>query len=431
MAAPAQGEAGVQSECRGTENGQAGWRFIFGRLGLLLLTSLILVICGSLFSQPRFKPRSDGTSPIASRLLHFQENNSDYDLLFIGDSRTYVGLHPEIIDPILKSRSLNLASFSNWMPTNVSLIQDLAPKVPKGTTVIWSVGHVNFVPGQTIQRVYPISFPLAIWYERIGLKWKGLWDNAFYYNRYLNFLVTRAESLDWFKRKMKERVRLDSVFGSARASTVRPSADYGISDTLASRLMREPEARKAFSERMAKDQKATHIDFPMAEGKVNSIVLFMAGGGYFRIELDHEFFRSKQKASPRPCEDDGTCSVPKPHDFDPVIVSIFEEGLRTFKRFGVNVIVNELEETPYVYPSAARRRVFREKMKTDIASIVERYGYSYVTTPLERLQSKDYFDYNHLNSEGISKYSPMLVNAIQDLWQAERARAIAPTAQAK
>jgi hypothetical protein len=48
---------------------------------------------------------------------------------------------------------------------------------------------------------------------------------------------------------------------------------------------------------------------------------------------------------------------------------------------------------------------------------VESRGFPYVTTDLERLQNDDYFDYNHLNSNGIEKYAPMLAAALRPLLQ--------------
>ena len=81
------------------------------------------------------------------------------------------------------------------------------------------------------------------------------------------------------------------------------------------------------------------------------------------------------------------------------------------------MIVNEIEEAPYVYGSPENRQAFREVMRTSVRPRVESRGIPYLTTDLDQLQNDDYFDYNHLNSSGVAKYTPMLAAALRPLLQ--------------
>jgi hypothetical protein len=40
---------------------------------------------------------------LIDRLAGYREHGADYNLVFIGDSRTYCGMHAELIDPLLKT----------------------------------------------------------------------------------------------------------------------------------------------------------------------------------------------------------------------------------------------------------------------------------------------------------------------------------------
>ena len=43
------------------------------------------------------------------------------------------GMHPDVIDPLLGRRSLNLSRWAHWLPTQYPFTQDLLPLVPAGT----------------------------------------------------------------------------------------------------------------------------------------------------------------------------------------------------------------------------------------------------------------------------------------------------------
>ena len=77
----------------------------------------------------------------------------------------------------------------------------------------------------------------------------------------------------------------------------------------------------------------------------------------------------------------------------------------------VRLIVNELRDAPYLYVDKAAREAGASFMRDRVAREVERRGFTYVRLDSD-LEDDDYFDYNHLNSKGIAKYSPLIADVI-------------------
>src|ERR1044071_8369711 len=89
---------------------------------------------------PPIEPNSIGGASLESKLAWYELHANEIDVIYIGDSRAYCGIHADLLDPLLGTHSLNMASFANWLPTQLALVRDLVPKIPKGTTVVWSIG---------------------------------------------------------------------------------------------------------------------------------------------------------------------------------------------------------------------------------------------------------------------------------------------------
>ena len=68
---------------------------------------------------PKLEPNSAGSTNLVNRHAWYAGHRNDYDLVFLGDSRTYCGVHAERIDALLGTNSINLAAFSNWLPTQM------------------------------------------------------------------------------------------------------------------------------------------------------------------------------------------------------------------------------------------------------------------------------------------------------------------------
>lgn len=386
------------------------------------------------YEPPRRVPGGD--QPLTNRFAYYEAHRDDFDLIFLGDSRTYCGIHPEHVDPLLGTRSINLSSFSNWFPTQYAVAKRVAAIAPPRTTVVLTTGEINFSCTGKIQRVFPIEIPTALRYTTMTIPREGLWDNVFFYNRYLHFWAIRGEIhqafLGWARAPLAWPA--PAVAETATPAPVAaPAADHGSAEIPTAAVLAPPVNTSVLNEhitnrrtlpadvaalvrRFGGDPRVTHVDITEDGDRITSVIAFHRGGGYYRTEVDPAFFRGHQTGAPRAIDveigPDGQPFVPPPGSD---CLALFDGILDEFQRRGVHVIVNEIEEAPYVFGSAENREAFREIMRTIVRPRVEARGIPYVTTDQDQLQNEDYFDYNHLNSSGIAKYTPMLATALRPL----------------
>jgi hypothetical protein len=349
---------------------------------------------------PSVRPASVGSLP--ERLAWYRERAADYNVVFIGDSRTYCAMHGELIDPLLKTSSFNLSSFANWFPTQLPLVQDLAPLIPKNTTVVWSIGWQNFGPSTGIQLVYPIGLANALRYLAWGVPSTGMADNVFYYNPALYFLTTRhlarRDFLDFLSRPLDSRQV--SAIGRAEAAPLMPFLSAA-----------EPTNGESSARELADKYRhlpgVNSVVIDRDGDKAISLTIYFQRGSYYRIELDHDFFRRKQK------EYGASTSGNLPTAAAP-FWRIFAETLAIFKAHGVNLVVNEMDEAPFTYAHGLeQRRSFHEYMRDVVGGRVREAGFPYVSVDFEQLSDTDYFDFNHLNSRGAQKFIPMLADQLR------------------
>lgn len=116
------------------------------------------------FSPWRAKPG------VQAKIDHYRRHRDDYDVIFVGDSRTYCGISPTELDPLLGMRSFNVSTLAHWFPTQFASFQDLLPYVPQDTVVVWSIGHQNFhrVGAGEVNSTYPIGVRNVPRYLRWG-----------------------------------------------------------------------------------------------------------------------------------------------------------------------------------------------------------------------------------------------------------------------
>ncbi len=110
-------------------------------------------------------------------------------------------------------------------------------------------------------------------------------------------------------------------------------------------------------------------------------------------------------ARPMPDAEAARWQVPAP---DPAYWRMFEEMLDLFQSHGVRVIVNEMEEAPFIYRNQLLREKWRAFMRDVVSRRVREAGFPYVHVDFDRLTDDDYFDYNHLNSRGIAKFATLI-----------------------
>jgi hypothetical protein len=349
---------------------------------------------------PSIQPASVGNLP--ERLAWYREHAEDYNLVFIGDSRTYCGMHAELIDPLLKTSSLNLSSFANWFPTQLALAQDLAPLIPKGTTVVWSVGWQNFGGNAGIQRIYPIGPGNALRYLAWGVPSTGMADNLFYYNPALYFLTTRhlarQDFLDFLARPFDSR-RISDI-GRAQAAPLTPLLSAA-----------EPAKGESSARELAEEYRhlpgVNTVVTDRDGSKIISLTVYFQRGSSYRVELDHDFFRGKQKEY-------GAATASDLPTSEAPYWRLFEEILAVFKANGVNLVVNEMDEAPFTYAHGPeQRRSFHGYMRDVVGRRVREAGFPYVSVDFEQLSDEDYFDFDHINSRGARKFIPMLADQLR------------------
>jgi hypothetical protein len=322
----------------------------------------------------------------------YQAHAGDYNLMFIGDSRTYNGIHAEMLDPLLGSSTINLSGFANWFPTQVPMVQDFAPLIPHGTTVVWSIGTQNFRETHDIYRIYPIGIANALRFISWGSASTDLLDNIAYFNPVLHFFTRRGNLrqgvLNFLDRPLKadfaaERERNDASLGSSHNADI---------DALMQSYRRDPNV--------------TSVEAITDDGKITSLGVMFRRGSYLRVELDHAYFRRKQR------EMGATLAAITP-EADTASWRMFEEILRIFKQNGVMLIVNELEEAPFMYGSSEHREKFRRFMRDTVAKRVREEGFTYIRIDLDQLGDDDYFDWDHLNDKGAKTFIPLMADALR------------------
>ena len=258
-----------------------------------ILVSLCLGAADYFYARaffPTVQPTQAGVTSLINRLAWYAAHSADYNLVFLGDSRTYCGIHAELLDPTLGTSSLNLATMSHWFPTQLPFAQDIAPLIPKGTTVVWSIGSSNFVPSTGIQRTYPVGIENAFHYMAWNVESKGLADNVFYYTPALHFLSVRSEARNNFVNLLDKPFETDSIASivGARAAPLRDlTGPVGPTPNDAEIMQ--------LNEIYRKDPRVAYVDTIKDNGNVTSLTLFFQRGSYYRIELDHDYFRHKQK----------------------------------------------------------------------------------------------------------------------------------------
>ena len=363
------------------------------------------------YPDEEFIPAQGGQHALMRKVKYYQEHANNYNLLFIGDSRTYCGIHPDLLDPITGFHSINLSNFANWFPTQYSLVEDIIPFIPKGTTVVWTIGYQNFEHMNAVHRIYPIKFSNALWYIWWGVREKQLFDNVFFYNRAFHFLAEHGETRKKFLSYLSKPIPQPSIalIGSAFGAPLTPQQAGLIQDP----NMISAADEKAILSYYQQQPSVSSVSLTRDNGKVNSVVLDMIGGSYYRIEMTPAFFRMKQYGAgdPQTITDDEARSQPiNPPDAG--LLTLFEKILIMFKKNNINLIINEIDEAPYTYRNPIYRSRVRQMTRDIARPLAERYGFHYITTDLDQLNNSDYFDYNHLNSNGIEKYTKMLGAAL-------------------
>ena len=381
---------------------------IGGRIALYLALSVTAYLgCAAAYGARYLQDRPDANGSLHERVLAYLANPTAYDTIFLGDSRTFTDLHPDLFDALAGTKSVNLAAFANWLPTQFALLEDIVDSIPPGTRVVWSIGQSNFGDFRIWPRVYPLKVSAIAKLLAAGVPVPKLVEAVTWSRAPLRLFTDRATI---------RQALLNRMIAPRMQKRTGPEgyADITVSKTLAQE-MAEVEARYAGRPGVVRAEAIAD------EGVVNSVVLTLRGGTYYRIELVPDYFRRKQaemKAEMKPApasdaDDEVVGNEPVAVTFtpDPVRLRLFKAMLDRLHDRGVNVVINEREEAPYNYGPPARksRESSRAFLRTVVMPIVVERNFPYIRVDFNKLHDDDYFDYNHLNSNGIAKFLPMFV----------------------
>jgi len=363
--------------------------FFVSFVALALLTSRA-------YPPPSDYPALGADNPLGSRVNYYLRHADRYSVIFLGDSQTYCAIHPELIERYLPSMNgLNLSIFTNWFPTQYSMLRRIIATIPKNTVVVWSITAANFSDqANLIQRVYPISLDVAprlLWWGR-GRTISGLFDNISYYHSGLHLPIALQELHARIDHEFMQPIPALASSTASSSAEKRPttSPDQGLSNKI--EFLRIEALR---------DPGVVGATVTIDNGKPTSVIRYFERGGYYRTELDPQFFRRKQA-------EDGLSSYGEP---DRLLWTLFTRMLDMFAENGIKLVVNELREAPHKYKDRAARDTLPSYMAQRVRPEVEKHGFTYVRLDTD-FSDDDYFDYNHMNSKGATKYAPLIAAVV-------------------
>ena len=378
---------------------------IFYRLSLyVIFFSLQFLLVGFFWGHKH-------TSVVIEKTERFREISPYINLVFLGDSRTYTGIHPLLIDKELKTRSVNLAEYAHWFPTQLPQFEALIPHIKKGTTVVWSVGYQNF--GRVGESRWALWNKFFIGYDNIfkyiylgvGIKpvlshvWKC--SNTYY-------------GLEKLKKSYDSNLSLlkNELWSSSNTDYVDTQPDTSNESKLdySTKVEYEGEIINVYQLNyfLKKDPSISKTEAIFDKDKLTSLVAYDNRGSYDKIEIDKDFFREKQQEQLEELLKTNNNQFFEP---DEAYWHLFVEAIDLFKKNNIDLIINEIGEAPYVstFAGPSGENFMREKVKPYVIS----RGIPYIRAPLEILEDDDFFDYNHLNHKGGLKYNKMLVQELK------------------
>ena len=357
-----------------------------------------LLLCLPLRIDPTFGSVTGQMFSAAGKLRYYRGHASDYDLVFAGDSRTYCGMQTCVFDEMLGTNSFNLSIWAHWFPTQYPSFQTLLTSLPKDTVVVWSIGHNNFKPvHDTVNASYPIGLTNLSRYLLWGYPPSALTDN----------LISGLPGTELYQQRGVMQSSLAYLF-KVPAVGQRPAP--------------APDPNLAVLKLRAQAACDPHVllSIPIRDqDRTTSVALIMDRGYYTRVEIDHGFFRAKQEEEARelrtPVEDKFAA--------DPAYFATFLGVLELFQQAHVRLVVNEIGEAPFHYRDEKNRRLCHDFMQNVVRAEVEKRGIPYIRANLEAFTDSEYFDYNHLNSEGAPRYSQMVAQELRPIlsrWRGPR-----------
>ena len=368
-----------------------------------LVHALVLVTAAVLLNLVllRLYERRPHTPDAREKQAAYLRAPGAWDLLFLGDSRTYTDFDPDRLDPLLGTHSLNLAYWAHWFPTQYASFRELIPHIPPGTIVVWSIGEQNFrAVSNTVNTAYSIRPWLLPRYVEWGYAVTDLQDNVA--GGMLDAIPAHALR-DPLRHYLASRMQgLGAASAAVSVATDEPGGGAGTGGAVTAGLDAYERLRAVYEA----DPRVHRVRAWVDEGHVTSIEVLTRRGFYLRDEIDTTFFRRKQAEMAAHTDTLTTAYVAEPRYWK-TFLAILDE----FQRHHVRLVVDRVEEAPYHYARGSDRRRI-DAFMADVQREVERRGYPWVSVDWTRFVDADYFDYNHLNRRGVERFTPLFAAAL-------------------
>ena len=382
-----------------------------------LAVVLIVLFASNFIRRPnRFPDKITMAGFLGEKAEALKKDSSNFDLVFLGDSKTYCGFHPSEIDKNLGTRSANLSHWQSGLAVQYAALQDILPHLSKNTTVVYSIGHINFVPEEaSVKIVYPIWPSTLINLMRMGFSWSELAKNVLWSaSRYTNAayipgfvvyahrqsILTRIAS--FLELPPSTPANIPEGFTTFELHSIPvpklPKGFYSDSDKQSS-----IEAAKKIEAALAHDTRALFVDRIVKDGIATSIGVRGSRGGYWHIIIRSDYFERIKKLRVEKI----TRPIPESSKYvaERYLV-LLDEIISLFQKHGVRLVINELNESPMSY-KFEQDKVYLESVMKTVRKMVESRGVPYIRVNPELLSDTDYFDHNHFTRKGAQKYGAL------------------------
>jgi hypothetical protein len=369
---------------------------IVSRVGIYLLAIVaILALSGGLIGL-RSQGRQDGGGSLPVKTRYYLSAPERFGGVYLGDSRTYTDFHPELLDARLGLTTYNLAHWTNWFPTQYAQIDDIVGHIPAHAYVVWSFGYQQFTE-QPVTLAYPVGLRRVGEYLARGFDPCQIAANLANFTPGLNLIEARAGLLRAVEATL-DRVPRSFVAAGAAAGGAE------VEPELLARVRADP----------LTDIVELYRD---DAGHLASIAVSLKNGAYMRYELEPTYYRTKQAEVARETENhpDSGRFIESAKSW-----ALFTDVLRRFAAHRTRLIVNVLEEAPFRYDVPGSRDKSTAFMNGKVRAAVEAAGFPYVSVDFDRFEDADYFDFNHLNSTGVQKFSDMVAPLLRDAMTRQR-----------
>jgi hypothetical protein len=357
-------------------------------LGFILINCVLYIATDFFYSVKSNQLTADQYN-IRIKQEYFIKNQKKFNLAFIGDSRTFCGMDPVIFDSLTQSKSINLAVFAFWMPSQYCYFTDMVPQMDTSVTLVWSIGTQNFEQLEKINDSYPIDTKNLFDLLSMGFKLNSVTENYIQHSPPLFFLSWRSKLYNGLNNRNNTQLAQIKITSNRTGKSERPlEKQVTYTDYSFSHLLKSTPVYKE-------------------NGEVSSFENLRTGGNYIRFEVDSHYFRKKQKEIPPRYKSDKFNASPEYYQ-------CFMGILQLMKKHHIKLIVNEIEEAPCMYSSKQVLQAHRDFMK-QVQLDVEKAGFTFTRVNFDTLQDSHYFDYNHFNSKGVFIYNQLLSEQLKPL----------------